>query len=153
MKNKKLKQRLLAFACILTMMSAELPVTAAEATESEDAFLTVGITGNCGCLISTMDYLTVSRRTCAVIDNGKTHTSYIITYICPKGHGIQNTARAVKGTHLSGPYVDSGHKKHPYIIGLNEHIYKCYCSCGAVSEEVEVTCMASAGAIGGHALP
>lgn len=153
MKNKKLKQSLLALACVFTMMSASLSVRAEEAAWPEDAYLSVGITGNCGCSISTMDYLTVSRRTNTVNDGGKTHIAYNITYICPKGHGIQSTAKAVKGTHLSGPYVDSGHKKHEYILGLDVHIYKCYCSCGVVSEEVEVTCMASASAIGGHAIP
>ena len=154
MKNKKLKKSLLAFACVLTMMSAKLPVTAAEEIELQDAYLTVGITGNCGCFISITDYLTVSKRTSVVIDNGKTHASYNITYVCPKGHGIQNTARAVKGTHLSGPYVDYGHKQGPVLTQEDLlHIYRRYCSCGAVSEEVGVRCMASPSAIGGHGLP
>lgn len=154
MKNKKLKQILLAFACILTMMSAKLPA-AAEEIESEDAYLTVGIIGNCGCQISTMDYMTVSRRSSVVIDSDKTHVSYNITYICPKGHGIQSTARSVKGTHLSGgPYEDCGHRQGPILTHEDLlHFYRRYCSCGAVSEEVGVRCMASPSAIGGHGLP
>jgi len=74
MKNKKVKQFLLALTCAFTVMCTGLPVNAARAA---DTGVSPCYTGSCGCV---MKIETMSLRSC--VDNGNgTHTA-VYNNIC-----------------------------------------------------------------------
>ncbi len=151
MKNRRVKQALLALACAFTVMSAGLPARAAEAVSPDNTQVSPRYTGSCGCV---MQIEIMSLRSCTDNGNG-THTAvYNTTYKC--SHGRVDRIETIKESHVfTVSYQDNG---HVFVgkVDKNEHSYtrvdSCRCGNTKKGEPFSITCHGESNG-GAHARP